>query len=156
MQFPAGHPTADCTVLQCQGLTFDTRNTFGNLWRPKQNGGKTLAFYRVNRVNMFTTVSKSTLALSLHHRGQCNVILSKGSFFLPFWVWTKNAYFWRIKFQKKFFSILTLNFVFQTIYGRNQSGCEKVKKKNGIFTLSTLGFLNPLHFCCFDENYHVF
>ena len=30
------------------------------------------------------------------------------------------------------------------------------KKKSGIFTLYTFGFLDQLHFCCFDENYHVF
>ena len=49
-------------------------------------------------------------------------------------------------------------FIFQNdryVYGRNQSGCEKAKK-NGIFTLYTLDFLDHLHFCCFDENYHVF
>ena len=28
--------------------------------------------------------------------------------------------------------------------------------KSGIFTFSTLGFLDHLHFCCFDENHHVF
>ena len=26
----------------------------------------------------------------------------------------------------------------------------------GIFTLYSLGFLDNLHFCCFDENYYVF
>ena len=32
------------------------------------------------------------------------------------------------------------------VYGRNQSGCEKAKKKSVIFTLYTLGFLDHLHF----------
>ena len=39
------------TALCCtnQGLTFDPMNTFGNLWRPKQNGGMMLALQQVNR-----------------------------------------------------------------------------------------------------------
>ena len=53
MQFPAGHPTADCIVLQCQGLTFDPMNTFGKLWRPKQNGGMTLALEQMNILDMY-------------------------------------------------------------------------------------------------------
>ena len=34
---------------------------------------------------------------------------------------------------------------------------QYVKKlKSGIFNLYSLGFLDHLHFCCFNENYRVF
>ena len=34
---------------------------------------------------------------------------------------------------------------------------QDVKRlKIGIFILYSLGFLDHLHFCCFDENYHMF
>ena len=34
----------------------------------------------------------------------------------------------------------------QYIYGRNQSGCEKARKKSGFSIIYTLSFLDHLHF----------
>ena len=40
--------------------------------------------------------------------------------------------------------------------GGTSQDVEKLKKKSGISTLYTLGFLDHFLLFCFDENYHVF
>ena len=57
-----------------------------------------------------------------------------------------------------FFKLLYYRIVFAIVFDCYMGGISQDVKwqKCGIFTLYSLDFLDHLHFCCFDDNYHGF